>query len=80
MRTTPLRGQVGGGWALEIETFWGSVKWHQAVREVPFGAQKGEMLKQLLIALICYVQFSYHCSFLALQQWITSWGAINIHV
>jgi hypothetical protein len=24
-----------GGWALEVETFWGPVKWHQAGREVP---------------------------------------------
>ncbi len=31
---------MGGGWALEIETFLGPVKWHQAVRRVPFGAQK----------------------------------------
>ncbi len=22
MRADPLRGQVGGGWALEIDTFW----------------------------------------------------------
>jgi hypothetical protein len=40
MREDPLRGQVGGGWALEIETFLGPVKWHRAVRRVPFGAQK----------------------------------------
>jgi hypothetical protein len=31
---------VGGGWALEIETFLVSVKWHRAIRRVPFGAQK----------------------------------------
>jgi hypothetical protein len=35
----PLRGQVGGGWALEILTFLGPVKWHRADRRVPFGAQ-----------------------------------------
>ncbi len=35
-----LRGQVGGGWALEMESFLGPVKWHQADRRVPFGAQK----------------------------------------
>ena len=40
MRVDPLRGQVGGGWALEIETFLGPMKWHGAVRRVPFGAQK----------------------------------------
>ena len=40
MRADPLRGQVGGGWALEIETFLGPVKWNGAVRRVPFGAQK----------------------------------------
>jgi hypothetical protein len=33
-----LRGQVGGGWALEIETFLGHAKWHQADRQVSFGA------------------------------------------
>ncbi len=32
MQANPLRGQVGGGWALEIETFLGPVKWHRAVR------------------------------------------------
>ncbi len=30
MRANPLGGHVGGGWALEIETFLGLVKWHQA--------------------------------------------------
>jgi hypothetical protein len=30
----PLRGQMGGGWALEIETFLGTVKWHQAVSAI----------------------------------------------
>jgi hypothetical protein len=40
MRAYPLRGQVGGGWALEFESFLGPVKWHRANRRVPFGAQK----------------------------------------
>jgi hypothetical protein len=40
MRAYPLRGQVGRGWALEIENFSGPVKWHRADRRVPFGAQK----------------------------------------
>ncbi len=40
MRAYPLRGQVGGAWALEFESFLGSVKWHQADRRVPFGTQK----------------------------------------
>jgi hypothetical protein len=40
MRADPLRGQAGGGWALEIDTFLGPVKWHRAVWRVPFGAQK----------------------------------------
>ncbi len=40
MRADPLRGQVGGGWALEIESLLGPVKWHRANRRVPFGAQK----------------------------------------
>jgi hypothetical protein len=39
MRADPLRGQVGGGWALEIETFLSPVKGHVAVRLVPFGAK-----------------------------------------
>ncbi len=41
MRTNPLRGQVGGGWALDTETCLGPVKWHQPVWRVPFGAHKG---------------------------------------
>jgi hypothetical protein len=32
MRANPLRGQVGGGWALEVDTLLGPVKWHRAVR------------------------------------------------
>jgi hypothetical protein len=40
MQANPLRGQVGGGWALEVETFLGPVNWHRAARRVPFGAQK----------------------------------------
>ncbi len=37
--TNPLFGQVGGGWALEIEIFLGPVKWHQAVGRVSFGTR-----------------------------------------
>jgi hypothetical protein len=40
MRAYPLRGQVEGGWALEIESYLGPVKWHRADRRVPFGAPK----------------------------------------
>jgi hypothetical protein len=40
MRANLLRGQVGGGWALGIETFMGRVKGHQVVKQVPFGVQK----------------------------------------
>jgi hypothetical protein len=34
------RASGGLGWALEIESFMGPVKWHRAYRRVPFGAQK----------------------------------------
>ncbi len=43
MRANTLRGQVGSGGALEIKTFLGPVKWHRAVKRVPFGAQKRSM-------------------------------------
>ncbi len=36
-----LRGEVGGGWALELTSFLGPVKWHRANRRVPFGAHEG---------------------------------------
>jgi hypothetical protein len=39
-RYRTLRGQVGGGWALEMESFLGPVKWHRSDWRVPFGAQK----------------------------------------
>jgi hypothetical protein len=39
-KVNPFRGQKGGGWAREIETFLGPVKWHLAIRRVPFGAQR----------------------------------------
>ncbi len=47
MRADLLQGHVGGGWDLEIETFLGTVKWHQAVRRMPFGAQKVEISRVL---------------------------------
>jgi hypothetical protein len=34
MRADPLRGQVGCGWALEIENLLGPVKWHRAYLEI----------------------------------------------
>jgi hypothetical protein len=40
MRAYPLRGEVGGGWALEFESFLGPVKWHRADMQVPFGDPK----------------------------------------
>jgi hypothetical protein len=40
MHAYPLRGQGGGGWALEFKSFLGPVKWLRADRRVPFGAQK----------------------------------------
>ncbi len=40
MRAYPLRGEVGGGRALEFESFLDPVKWHRADRRLPFGAQK----------------------------------------
>jgi hypothetical protein len=39
MQANPLRGS-----ALKIETFLGPVKWHRAVRRVPSGAQKSQVL------------------------------------
>jgi hypothetical protein len=35
MRADTLRGQVGGGWALEISSFLGP-KWHSPVSSMPF--------------------------------------------
>jgi hypothetical protein len=40
MRADLLQGQVGRGWALEIETFLGPVTWHRAVRRFQLGSQK----------------------------------------
>jgi hypothetical protein len=45
MRADPLRGQVEVGWALEIDIFLVPVKWHRAVRQVPFGTQKAEIFR-----------------------------------
>ncbi len=36
MRTYPLLGQVGGGWALGLESFLGPKKW-QPIGEGPLG-------------------------------------------
>ncbi len=40
LRAYLLRGEVGGGWALEFSSFLSPVKWERAHRRVPFGAQK----------------------------------------
>ncbi len=48
MRADPLRGQVGGYWALEIETFLDPVKWHWAVRRVPLLYVTGQYEKDRL--------------------------------
>ncbi len=48
MRTDTLRGQVGGGWALEIDMFLALVKWHREdwrVPCVPFVDQKSRDFK-----------------------------------
>ncbi len=39
----PSGGQVGGG-ALEIQSFFGPVKWHRADRPMPFRAHLGTSL------------------------------------
>jgi hypothetical protein len=46
MRAYPLLGQVGGGCALEFESFLGPVKWHRAGRRVPF-AKNGASAKKM---------------------------------
>jgi hypothetical protein len=46
MRAYPLRGEVGGGWAMEFESFLGPVKWHRApIVECHFGPKKLENQK-----------------------------------
>jgi hypothetical protein len=49
IRVDALRGQVEGGWALEMESFLGPVKWHRADRRVPFGAQKTRDFQPMLV-------------------------------
>ncbi len=46
MPADPLRGQVGGGWALEIETW--ALKWQRAKGRVPFGPKKVEISRAQL--------------------------------
>jgi hypothetical protein len=54
MRAYPLEGKVGGGWALEFESFLGPVKWHRADRRVLFGAQKNSSeMSQGVIYYVC---------------------------
>jgi hypothetical protein len=51
MRAYPLRGQVGGGWALEFKSFLGPVKWHRADRQCHLGPQKLRVHKSLFSLL-----------------------------
>ncbi len=39
---------MGGGWALEFESFLGPAKWHRADRRVPFGAPKNALKPDVL--------------------------------
>jgi hypothetical protein len=55
MRAYPLRGEAGGGWALELSSFLGPVKWHRADRRVPFGAWHG-MAKKLHPHFLAHAQ------------------------
>jgi hypothetical protein len=43
MRAYPLRGQVGGGWNLEIESFLGPVKCIEPIGECHLGPKKLEI-------------------------------------
>ncbi len=43
MRADTLRGQVGGGWALEISRFLGP-KWHLPIGSMPFFSQDPKKL------------------------------------
>jgi hypothetical protein len=52
-----LRGEVGGGWALEFPSFLGPVKWHRADRRVPFGAPPPIAASLILTAkLMIYIE------------------------
>jgi hypothetical protein len=53
MRASPLLGQVGGGWALEIKTFLGPVKWHLAYRRAIWDAPVHKNIKNLLASGNC---------------------------
>jgi hypothetical protein len=61
MRAYPLRGEVGGGWALEFSSFLGPVKWHRADRRVPFQyiiiiINTGNKRYIALICFVCSIQ------------------------
>ena len=47
MWANPLRGQVGGGWALEIETFWALWNGIEAIGECHLGPKKVEIPRAL---------------------------------
>jgi hypothetical protein len=51
LHADPLRGQVGGGWALEIETFLGPVKWLMMLSECHLGPKKVEMSRAQVMDL-----------------------------
>ena len=49
-----LRGDVGGGWALEFPSFLGPVKWHRADRRVPFQHSVSVSPGKFLILIILW--------------------------
>ncbi len=46
MRADPLRGQVGGGWALEIETFWALWNGNALLGEFHLGPKKSQKVSK----------------------------------
>jgi len=49
MRAYPLRGEVGGGWALEFESFLGPVNGIEPIGECHLGPKK---LEKLIVTLL----------------------------
>jgi hypothetical protein len=57
IRADTLRGQVGWGWALEMASFLGPVKWHRADRRVPFHrAQKTRIRRVVAFTAVAFTE------------------------
>jgi hypothetical protein len=79
MHAYTLRGQVGGGWALEFASFLVPVIWHRADRRGPFGACGAPSGRVFSYLLMCKYQSDRELQFSRCSDIGQSFAPIGLH-